>query len=295
MNEKCFDIGDIQSYLDGETTPEFSFDLTSHTAVCDECALLLANMEDEHSLVQSILDRELNTLVPTQRLWSNISVAINEEKNSVPLWSRIRMGVFSLLSNPSLVAAAGLLMFTGFFLLVWSGGTLPADKVAVEPDRNSAVTLPARPVAVSNETTDPVADEPAEPKAAPVLVRETNHSPEKLRKLVANANHRPAEGNARPEYLVDAYLPGEESYVRTIANLKDNIDVRKDMVMSPSSRVAFERDLAVVNDAIDKMKEIVKKDPKNQAAKQVLYSSYQNKIDLLNSVVEREELMASLQ
>ena len=64
--------------------------------------------------------------------------------------------------------------------------------------------------------------------------------------------------------------------------------------MNPSSRIAYERDMAVVNDAITKMKEVVKKNPKNQSAKQVLYSSYQNKIDLLNSVVEREELMVSL-
>jgi len=294
MNEKCFEIGDIQAYLDGETTPEFSFELTGHTAICDKCALLLASTEDEHSLVQSILDRELNTLVPTQRLWNNISVAISEQKNAVPLWSKIRLGVFSMLSNPSLVAAAGLLMFTGFFLVVWSGGGLTPTDVTFEPQRPAAVSLPAREMA-SNEPKQIAADEPTEPKPAPFLVRETDHSPEKLRKLVSNADHRPAEVDARPEYLVDAYLPGEESYVRTIASLKENIEVRKDLVMSPSSRVAYERDLAVVNDAIDKMKEIVRKDPKNQAAKQVLYSSYQNKIDLLNSVVEREELMASLQ
>ncbi len=65
--------------------------------------------------------------------------------------------------------------------------------------------------------------------------------------------------------------------------------------MSPSVRVSFERDLAVVDDSIKKMKDVVRKNPKNQAAKQVLYSSYQNKIDLLNSIAEREELMASMQ
>ncbi len=82
--------------------------------------------------------------------------------------------------------------------------------------------------------------------------------------------------------------------MRTIADLKQNVDGQKDRIMNPSSRISYERDMAVVNDAIKKMKEVVKKNPKNQSAKQVLYSSYQNKIDLLNSVVEREELMASL-
>ncbi|PYT00558.1 MAG: hypothetical protein DMF63_08310 [Acidobacteria bacterium] len=92
----------------------------------------------------------------------------------------------------------------------------------------------------------------------------------------------------------DGYLPGEESYVRTISDLKQNVDAQKDSVMTPSSRVSYERDMAVVNDSIKRMRDAVKKNPRNQAARQVLYSSYQNKIDLLNSVSQREELMASL-
>jgi hypothetical protein len=50
--------------------------------------------------------------------------------------------------------------------------------------------------------------------------------------------------------------------------------------------------MAVVNDSIQRMRQEVRKNPKNESAKQVLYSSYQNKIDLLNSVTQKEELMA---
>ena len=92
----------------------------------------------------------------------------------------------------------------------------------------------------------------------------------------------------------DSYLPGEESYVRTIVDLKQNVDFQKDAVMTPSSRVSYERDMAMVNDSIKRIREVVKKNPRNQAARQMLYSSYQDKIDLLNSVSQREELMASL-
>jgi hypothetical protein len=42
------------------------------------------------------------------------------------------------------------------------------------------------------------------------------------------------------------------------------------------------------------MRVVVKKNPKNEAAKDVLRASYENKIDLLNSVAEKTELMASL-
>ena len=64
--------------------------------------------------------------------------------------------------------------------------------------------------------------------------------------------------------------------------------------MRPSQRVAYEHDMAVVDDAIVKMKKEVKKNPANRSARQVLYASYQNKIDLLKSVSQKEELMASL-
>ena len=89
-------------------------------------------------------------------------------------------------------------------------------------------------------------------------------------------------------------MPGEESYVKTISSLTKTVAEQKDGVMRPSERIAYESDMAIVNDTIAKMKKEVKRNPKNESAKQVLYSSYQNKIDLLNSVAQKEELVASL-
>ena len=89
-------------------------------------------------------------------------------------------------------------------------------------------------------------------------------------------------------------MPGEESYIRTIEELNTSVEMQKDRVLPPSSRIAFERDLAIVNDSISRMQQVVRRNPRDQAAKQILYAAYQNKIDLLNSVGEREELMASL-
>ena len=65
--------------------------------------------------------------------------------------------------------------------------------------------------------------------------------------------------------------------------------------MKASSQVAYARDMALVDDSITKMREVVRKNPRNQAAKQILYSAYQDKIDLLKSSAQRDELMASLQ
>jgi hypothetical protein len=90
------------------------------------------------------------------------------------------------------------------------------------------------------------------------------------------------------------FVAGEESYVKTISTLRKSVDEQKDIVLAPSERIAYERDMAIVNDTISKMRREVKRNPRNETARQVLYTSYQNKIDLLNSVAKKEELVSSL-
>lgn len=67
------------------------------------------------------------------------------------------------------------------------------------------------------------------------------------------------------------------------------------MILGASARVAYEKDMAMVNDAIAKMKTEVRKNPKNEVAKEVLRNSYQNKIDLMNSVAEQSQMVAGLE
>ena len=135
-------------------------------------------------------------------------------------------------------------------------------------------------------------DTTSEPKSQPAVKLEyAAYRPGNRRIIATPAVYKtssPATANS------DGYMPGEESYVKTISSLTKTVEGQKDGVMRPSERIAYERDMAVVNDAIGKMRTEVKRNPKNESAKQVLYSSYQNKIDLLNSVSQKEELMVSL-
>ena len=93
MNGKCIDIGTIQAFLDGETTAETSLKVSEHIANCAQCTNLLAVAEDENSFVFSTLEREMNTLVPTQRLWSRINESIEVEKANEPIWTQIYASV----------------------------------------------------------------------------------------------------------------------------------------------------------------------------------------------------------
>lgn len=297
MNEKCFEQGAIQAFIDGETTPALSFEITGHAAACDNCAALIARSEEENEAVFAMLDREMNTLVPTQRLWNSITAALADEKKQASIWDRIRDGIRTAFAGPSITVAASVLLVFGIFTAMLTlrdpGLDQPGPLVA------------SGPVAASSQPTQTnigPAGVPASSEKVDPGITETRYRPEKVKDLIRTAEYRPQRQpvRAQPAVVVETvpanrYMAGEESYLRTIASLNQSVDARKDMIMSPSNRIAFERDLAVVDDSISKMKQVVRKDPKNQAAKQVLYSSYQNKIDLLNSVVERGELMASLQ
>lgn len=309
MNGKCIEIGAIQAFLDGETNPALSLKIGDHIADCDKCAALLAHAEEESSIVFSALERELNTLVPTQRLWSRINESIAVEKSNAPVWQRVFGFLSSNLATPSFASAFGLLIVFGmiatFLTLQPEVFNTTGSVVNNMPPVPGPVQKAAEEVNIAALGSDDViASTPAESDTQDdtTFAKTTSLPAEKVKRLVANANDNSVRQQVRAEHAIyrseaDAapgYLPGEESYVRTIADLKQSVDGQKDTVMTPSSRVSYERDMAVVNDSIKRMQEVVRKNPQNQAAKQVLYSSYQDKIDLLNSVAQREELMASI-
>ncbi len=300
MSRNCLDIGTIQAFLDGETRGEETDAISGHISTCDACAMMLADAEEEMSFVMAAVESDVNTLVPTQRLWSRINDAIDEERTKVSFWHRVYAGLTSLMAGPSLATAAVVLVLFGFFAFIFTpGGGLdaPANQVVAVPQQTAApVNLPSQAVTAPQNTmpatpdiaiTQPEAMPPAttQPKAEPARAIQASYRPERAA--------RPSGGDFRPVNAL--YVPGEDSYLNTIETLKASYDSQKDRVLSPSSRVAFERDLAVVENSIKKMREVVRKNPNNQAARQVLYSSYQDKIDLLNSVGQKEELLASLQ
>ncbi len=301
MNGKCFEIGSIQAFLDGETTPDVSMRLTDHVAACDSCARLMAEADEENAIVFSTLERELNTLVPTQRLWSRINETIEVEKSRIPVWKKVLVYIRVSLANPSIAAAAGVLLVLGMFAVVVTvrdnTGTGVVDEVV--NNTSSGPTTQSIPTATVTIATTGDGSEIPSPGTSVPTVKASSLKSSELRALAASV--RGGQREIKPQNLLyggtpsaDTYVPGEESYVKTISDLKQNVDSQKDSVMTPSSRVSYERDMAVVNDSINRMRDVVKKNPRNQVARQVLYSSYQDKIDMLNSVAQREELMASL-
>lgn len=303
MRQDCFDIGAIQAFLDGETTPEHSAMISEHIAGCDNCAHLLSVAEEENALVFGALEREMNAMVPTQRLWSRINDSIDSGRATVPFWQRVFGALSVRLLDTSFSSAAGIVLFIAVLAGIWSLSSGSEDKPLVA---NSEGARPMRSVesglhgtggdAVMNEL--PPATEPELRPSTEIGPNDAGSVQRVVATLDRTTRHRKTrevrteQPEVRPITL--QYLPGEESYLKTIDGLRASVDEQKDRVLPPASRVAFERDLALVNDAINRMQDVVRKDPQNQAARQVLYAAYQDKIDLLNSVGQREELLASL-
>jgi hypothetical protein len=297
MKENCFDIGTIQAFLDGELASDALENVARHLSLCDECALQLADAEEETAFAFNALEQEFGTLVPTHRLWAKINTSIERERKS--FWTPI----LAFLRNPAIATFATFLIVFGLFVAYLNSGSNNSNYVAEIPQNKPGAIVP-----VSN---NPESTNQADKETSPVLPPEnkdfndtrvaSNENKNKNNRVV-NANFASSAPKQDATNQISApksqptvyqYLPGEESYIKTIATLEKTIDQRKDEILRPSSRMSYEKDLALVNDAISKMKVEVRKNPKNDSAKQVLLATYQSKVDLLNSVAGKTELMAS--
>jgi ribosomal protein S15P/S13E len=297
MTNKCYDIGTIQAFLDGELAFGQSEAVAHHVAACDDCAMMLAVADEESSLAFDALEQEFNTLVPTQRLWTKINDSIEQEKKS--FWTPI----FAFFKQPSIAAFAGLIVVVGLFALVLSRGTVDETNLAVNNLPPNAVVIPisnpipSGPPTAQTLTTQPVSQfrKVADSKNDRTVTRPIQAS------FVKENREKPIVKPGKTNIIKNSStspsgetLAGEDSYIKTIATLTETVKNRKDEVMKPSARFAFERDLAFADNAIETMKREIKQNPKDNAAKQILRASYQNKIDLLNSVADKTELMASI-
>jgi len=292
----CLDTGTIQAFLDGELAPALANGVSAHIAMCDACAAQLAAAEEESSFVFSVLEREMDALVPTQRLWSKINDSIEVEKATAPFWKKAWASLVASLANPAIAVAAVAIVALGVSWVVFVDRTTsrvapPASVARSNNDkpsgRTTISTADPTPVVTATESKSEIATVSSNgPKSGPVRAMNVDYREPVTPRVDAFAS--------RPAAPKSDYISGEESYVKTIASLDQTVNGQKDTVMRPSERISYERDMAVVDDAIKKMRAEVRKNPKNESAKHVLYTSYQNKIDLLNSVSQREELVASL-
>ncbi len=316
MKNGCFDIGVIQTFVDGELDLRSTEKVVRHLTVCANCTDLVSELEAENEFAFSTMEPEFNVLVPTERLRAKVFASIREidSKEKKGIWTGLAgiLGIAGGLLRPAFAAPAALIVLAGFALFTFEySGVKETEslkgveaRVEVESDQNT----PGPVAVVKDDAQDftPVENESEihEPlvSVAAAQAKQEDFTVSNAVEITTPKMGRSTTKNTIPVRVSNSAvltpnstIEAEDGYLRTIATLNQTVQQNKDFVLRPNERVAFERDLAVVDDAIKKLKGEVRDNPSNTAAREILRSSYKNKIELLNSVAERAETVASLE
>lgn len=287
---RCLDEVTLQAYFDGELSGEMMESATFHLASCSTCAAAAREMEEEINLMMTALAPEFEASVPTERLRQRIDAAVLDQRlDAASSSQRTGFGAFvlSLLSfgtqrTLGYASLAMVLAFAAIFGLVkLKTATPPTDNGIAE---NQPVKQAAEQVAVVTPEAAPVQDN------GPVV--ETIKTENKTRRS-SRAIQTPRFERVKATIKTDPspasepvkLLPGERSYLQTIARLDSTIKANK-RPMRPSLQVEYERNLAVVDRAIAATRTAAKSNPNDPDAADFMFAAYQSKVDLLNTIAD---------
>lgn len=308
---RCLDEGILQSYLDGELSPETALDATTHLAECEACAGSLAALEGESAFFAAAFASESPAVVPTERLRARVNAAVARFEDESPAVELESQGgglgawlssVWSALSFPPQRAVAfgslfAVFVFATLFFVVQREGNSPSmpqgeREVAVltEPEKNQAASSETAPA--SQTQNDSTSGETSSARAQAAVNADAEF-------VKASADSRPKRPVLRAKRIEEAeaagpkaaaFVPGEEEYVETIASLNRQIEAGGDTVLRPSVRVQYERSIAMLDRAIADSRRAALHDPKDKEAAALLMAAYQNKVELLATVADQAQV-----
>lgn len=285
---ECLDEGILQSYFDGELSSERMEGVTSHLVSCMECAAAARELEGESILLSSALAPEFDATVPTEHLRHRIDVAIaglqvGHQSFREPVgmagrgWLQSLSAIFALTPQRTFGYAA-LAVMLAFGTIIGVIQVRQTRNPTIEKQDTVAEVTPPRGsvTQASNQDGEVISDTPrmANP---PVVVSGPVRRTPRLSPRLRVGDQAVAQVKL---------LPGERSYLKTIAALDSTIKAKSNRPMRPSLRAEYERNLAVVDRALAATRNAAKKNPNDPDAAEFMFSAYQSKVDLLNSVAD---------
>lgn len=288
--KECVDEGILQSYFDGELSNEHMEGVTTHLVSCLKCATAARELESEVLMLSNALAPEFEAAVPTEHLRHRIDVAVaglqvgnaNIAKEPVATaarsWLRSLGALFEFTPQRTFGYAA-LVVVVAFAAIIGAIQLRQPTSPSVDKENNVAQeTTPS--------TSTPQADT-ANDAVAGITKPEVVNSPTSVNSPVRvnrPKKHRPNVSNQ--EVAEVKLLPGERSYLKTIAALDSTIKSNSNKPMRPALRAEYERNLAVVNRALAATRNAAKKNPNDPDAAEFMFNAYQSKVDLLNTVAD---------
>lgn len=278
----CFDDAVLQAYVDGELSDDRSSEIARHLAGCSECDDLVGEIQADLTLLSSALEAELGVAVPTSALRSRLDAAIKQIESpvasaprppAVSFWERLSAAVFATFGSALVPAGAvaALLLVAGFVsMYVVKRLSAPLEDMAVV-NKGELVPVPAASGLGGIVDDNPT---PSNPPMVPRPVRKTRKAP-----VSGNAIQR------RPN-SIEQPLPGEAGYLNAIASLSGAVK-QGSTALKPTVVAEYERNLAIVDNAIKETRQTARQNPQDKDAVAFLYASYQSKVDLLNAVADQ--------
>jgi hypothetical protein len=316
----CLDEGTLQAYLDGELSPETLNGIAAHLAACAPCTEAARAAQEELALFSTAYTPALCVSVPTAKLRARLDEAI-AELNTAPrpfatqpaISSRLRSFYESIVASLTTFTPRQATAFASFlvavaFAVVAFVLTGSPDKPNASQDEIAKVTQVPIPAATINGTRgdeqtgrDQVEIQtPGDPSDAPVRI---NRRPSTSGVNFINASSpapsgvaRVNGGSANPVTATpksEPVLEDEKTYLSSIASLSTAIEARGAEAMTPTLRAEYERNLAVVNQAIVSSRVAARQNPQDTDAKDFLRAAYQNKVELLSAIADQSQLASS--
>lgn len=301
MTKRCLDEGLLQAYIDGELSNEHAAEAAAHIGSCDACATALAEFENDSAFFSAAFAPDDSISVPTEVLRSrvNASVAQLEDARGFNQSSANGRSFSGFLAS-----LAGLFTFTpqraaGFasvLVLIAAGiiyfAVIKKSGTTVAPQPSSELA------SIDTPKATPTAQQP-DVTPTPDIVNDNTDGPTTGAAPVIKASYksrRPSnrieKPTATPEVKKELALPGEKDYRQAIASLETTIKMGGDRTLKPSLRVQYERNLAILDSAIEQTRKVAAQNPKDKDAVGFLMSAYQSKVELLTKVADQAQVAA---
>ncbi|MBV9928967.1 MAG: zf-HC2 domain-containing protein [Acidobacteria bacterium] len=295
MTDRHLDEGTLQAYIDGELSQTHAAAAAAHLAACEACSAALAEVEDESSFFATAFAPDEAVSVPTAALRARLNAAVAQLDNAAESGQRHSQGrtfggflaSFSGLFTFTPRAAAA---FATLLVAVAAGIIYFSSQRSQQPQGSSQIAqVNPAPAPESKEVQTP-------PEITPVASPE----PGKVGKAaqVAGSKPRGANHSAEPKRQPLTHapkaeeLPGEKEYQTAIASLEKTIKFGGEQSLRPTVRADYERNLALLDSAIQQTRQVAAQNPKDKDAVGFLMATYQSKVELLSRVADQAQVAA---
>lgn len=287
---ECLDEGILQSYFDGELSRDRMELVTSHLASCANCSVAARELENELNLLSTALAPEFDGAVPTERLRQRIDAAVaglqygHSHAAQTAAFSGFRGWTKSLASLFAFTPQRAL-AYAGLVVVLAFASIFGIIQLRQTPQEVQSPNMANAPLSGPATKTTPGSGE-VNSAIAPVTIASLppESNPTSL---------RPRRSSVRPQYASTGravakvkLLPGERSYLKTIAALDTTIKSNGNRPMRPALQAEYERNLALVDRALAATRNAAKKNPNDPDAAEFMFTAYQSKVSLLNTVAD---------